>query len=403
MSIPSSGVINPFAMAEALEGKKIRWADNPQPQLEKAFGMPISQLLKPTKGSPIYAGLNVSKTNVKFNSPFKDLKSLDEDSAFQKIKQGKIHGLSSKWVSSLPDKKQKRLLHLFRATQFAESSPTPPPPFVWKDPGSFYGSGGSSDKEVTDPVQGAIGDCYFISAMCSVVWVKKSKIYRQTVSSNPDKNKVKFYAGSNPVYITCTEKVPVAIATDSLVYARSYDNDEFYPSFYEKAYAKWKNNTSSDYPDYSVIHGGSPGGALTELTGVSNKAYNTNTATPHNVTTQIMVRCDPMTKKTLVPITATTFPSGSDYGGTNGIYAWHAYSVLGWMKEDSNFYIILRNPWGKAGAKKYRPSATKWTLTTPDPNDTETVIELNKNGIFGLREDKFNEWFSCIEYTTKAI
>jgi hypothetical protein len=152
-----------------------------------------------------------------------------------------------------------------------------------------------------------------------------------------------------------------------------------------------------------VIHGGSPGGALTELTGVGNSAYNTNPAVPHNVTAQIIVRCDPFARRTLIPITASTFAGGSDYGAKNGIYAWHAYSVLGWMKEGSSYYIILRNPWGRAGANKYRPSATTWTLTTLLPRDREAVIELNKNGIFGLREDKFNKWFARIEYTNGPI
>ena len=45
------------------------------------------------------------------------------------------------------------------------------------------------------------------------------------------------------------------------------------------------------------------------------------------------------------PACATTHQSGAFYGNT-GVYADHAYTVLGLAERDGHQFVKLRNPWG---------------------------------------------------------
>jgi hypothetical protein len=75
------------------------------------------------------------------------------------------------------------------------------------------------------------------------------------------------------------------------------------------------------------------------------------------------------------PVTAGTHgkDSGVDYTGT-GVYAWHAYTLLGTSEEAGVKYVQLRNPWGR----------------------TEHGSDGKDDGIFKMKLDDFMKLYNSI-------
>jgi hypothetical protein len=46
---------------------------------------------------------------------------------------------------------------------------------------------------------------------------------------------------------------------------------------------------------------------------------------------------------------AASAPTSIDYA-TAGLVAWHVYSILGWIFDGNQEYLVLRNPWGNSPA-----------------------------------------------------
>jgi hypothetical protein len=138
---------------------------------------------------------------------------------------------------------------------------------------------------------------------------------------------------------------------DGDLYARSYGGPlyghasnsseptkmEMWFPIVEKAYAQWKGS-------YDAIgHGGNSGAAVQALTGFTDHSTRwLASADPDQVFAELQEAT--AAKKC---VTAGTF--GEDqhamYDG-KGIFADHAYSVLGAVEQDGVKYIQLRNPWG---------------------------------------------------------
>lgn len=247
------------------------------------------------------------------------------------------------------------------------------------------------------PLQGCINDCFLIAALSSVAWGSNS---RAKVTNSTT---VSFYpaGGGNPVPITTTKTFPQD-KDSNLLYARS-NGGYHWPMLYEKAYAKWKNNTTSDEPDYSAAFGNGGDGynALKELTG-----YRTNTIKKG-------VEIDPQGH---VVYTLPTFADSTilsdlgDYDGNKlknaavaltrnditlptGLSGMHTYSILGKYAESSKNYIVLRNPYCHQIAP---PEPTDSAIVAKPAALWENMINLTKtdDGIFALLMSKFKECFA---------
>jgi hypothetical protein len=129
---------------------------------------------------------------------------------------------------------------------------------TWKSTGLGVGS----TFDYYEPLQGSCNDCYFISALISVAWVKKSLLQ---IFPN-----YKFYSTTAKSWspsFQIDDKLGVD-AANQLVYART-SSGELWPCLYEKAYAMWKNNNlTNNSPNMATICGGGNGlTALQEITG----------------------------------------------------------------------------------------------------------------------------------------
>ncbi len=359
-NVKNIGVINPFALTEMLMKKRVNWkrVTSPQNLLEKTLGMPYEQLFDPKFDSPLYAGLKLDAKNM----------------------------LMEKIEIAVSAKGAHRALIDVEATT------------VWVDPGDFFEEG----TEVTDPIQGALGDCYFIAAWASVAWARPYVIAQRTRATGVNQQDfvemVEFYKNNKAVKVEVTEKMPLQSPGNYYIYARSGDTGEIWPCVYEKAYAKWRTKHTGDTPDYKPIAGGDPVGALYELTGLK-KTYYANKNMSANAIWQ-KVRANSISKKTFNPMVAWTYSSspgpGINYDSAH-LVANHAYSILGWDYFNNNEYIILRNPWGTHEATLNVANIT-WTAWDQPyyggPGWWRPIHMATKDGIFALRSDTFKSYFA---------
>ncbi len=191
-----------------------------------------------------------------------------------------------------------------------------------------------------DVIQGSIANCYMAAAFSSVALQDPDAI-KNAIRENADGTfTVSFYESS---YYGTPKKVEVTVDGDlpqssmgSLRYAKGKDRSELWPGILEKAFAQWKGG-------YEAIgNGGNAGTVFEALTG-KRASY---TSTTYQTADQIFSRIQTATASGK-PGTAGTHgkDSGVDYNGT-GVYAWHAYTIVGAVEENGEKFIQLRNPWG---------------------------------------------------------
>ncbi len=206
---------------------------------------------------------------------------------------------------------------------------------TWKpvENGKLFVDGVSYD----DVIQGSIGDCYLVSALSAVAQTNPKAIENAIKENGDGTYTVRFFEKNS------TKQVEIKIdgdiaqsASGSARYAKSRDSKELWVGLIEKAYAQWKGG-------YEAIgNGGYPGEVMSALTGKSS-SYSTN-AYADSVFAKIQRGAQGEK-----PMTAVTYgkDSGVDYNGT-GVYAWHAYTVLGATEEAGEKLVQLRNPWGSS-------------------------------------------------------
>jgi len=347
------GVINPYALAEVMLKKRVNWKRvDSRKLLEKTLGMPYEKLFDPKYESPLYAGL-------KYNP---QTKSIDR-------------------VEIPPTAKgaHKALIDV-RATT------------VWVDPGDFF----EETAEFADPIQGALGDCYFIAALSSVAWARPYVIAQRTRSTGTGQqdfvDMIEFYKGGKAEKVEVTELLPLNSPGNTFIYARSSEPGEIWPAVYEKAYAKWRTNDSGDKPNYGPIAGGDPVGAASQLTGLTPYYFWNSGLSEDDIYQKVRENC--LSRKTFNPMVAWTYGSSPspDVNYSNAhIAANHAYSILGWQYANNQKYIVLRNPWGTYESTLNVDGGT-WVAY--DGSFWRTINLATTDGIFALRVDTFKKYFA---------
>lgn len=355
------GVINPYALAEVMLGRRVNWnrVTDPQQLLEKTLGMPYEQLFDPKHDSPLYAGLKLDP----------------ETLTLERVE-----------IPSTAKGAHRALMDVGATT-------------VWFDPGDFFEEG----TELTDPIQGAVGNCYFIAALASVAWARPYVIAQRNrataVGQQDFVDMIEFCkgAGSKPEKVEVTELLPLNSPGNTFIYARSSEAGEIWPAIYEKAYAKWKTNDPGDKPDIPKTAGGDPVRALAELTGLSPYYQWTSELSAHDIWQKVRANCISM--KTFNPMVAWTYGSSPspdvNYGNAH-IAANHAYSILGWQYANNQEYIVLRNPWGTYEAALNVTGGTWVAWDQPYYGGQgwwRPIHMATPDGIFALRSDTFQKYF----------
>jgi hypothetical protein len=389
------GVINPYALGELVAKKNIQWNSVSEP--EKL----LSEILNIKKEAIFDIRNPILNPSVKIDLDEK-VAILGETDAENRLKnflldrqpQVKIEqAISSLRLPTPANDKLDEVLLSSAVVRSESSVPWKPADKEWFDKGDYF----EDVAEVNDPIQGALGDCYFIAALASVAWARPYTIVNMARPSgwgNEDSpiHKISFYQNGtgSPQSVEVTEKVPVTKTTRYWIYARSLDLTEIWPAVMEKAYAKWRTNNLTDFPNYPAISGGDPALACAQLIG-GTRTYKANASTSANDLWKF-VRANSVSKRTVNPMVAWTYPSqpsGTDYISAR-VVANHAYSVLGWDDYNNEQYIVLRNPWGTHHATLDTRSGT-WSAHHISYN---AVVPLNTNGVFAMKASTFKKYFA---------
>lgn len=421
------GAINPYALTEALVGRKIDWSKPDSIEvMEDALETDYAELFDMKFNSPLFAGLKLNaeemaepvddsevKTREASEKETPDFSEIGKFSDFKKIGISNFEKLKIRSVMlsrgnlnmtvELPgmDKTMSKTLlskevATLVKTEAGSGANWTPAGAVWKDRGDFF----NDVTEFSDPIQGSVGNCYFISAIAAIAWADPYRIVHRNRANGTGEtarvNAIQFYSkggGKNAAtkMVEVTDKTLVRSYNNSPIYCRSNDTGEIYPALYEKSFAKWITNSSSDKPNISATAFGDPVKATAQLNNKTPHYYNTSSRSGSQLWS--IVRGNSMSYKTIHPMTAWTYGSGRNYTGTN-IVGNHAYTVLGWAYKNRKKYIVLRNPWGRtepSGLNTYQG-----LLYFYDKSFWRPVNTIGNDGVFALEANSFKYYFAGI-------
>lgn len=390
MSELKIGVTNPFALGELLMQKHIKWdtLTDPEGTLSEILNVPVAEIFN-VKNPILSPSLKVLDSG-----EVEDLKPADAEKRVVDFLSVQKVTRSAAITRKVPKERLEQLPQLLADLNTGVAGtnvPWKPANIDWFDMGDYF----EDLNEFNDPIQGALGDCYYIAALSSVVWARPYTIVnmiRPGTESNPIHRVVFYKDGTTPQSLEVTENVPVTKTTHNWIYARSLDATEVWPAVMEKAYAKWRTGNTTDFPEYPPIAGGDPVMACAQLIKGARTYYSNPSKTAAQIIT--LVRANSLTKRTVNPMVAWTYgtpPTGVNYTAAK-IAGNHAYSVLGWEYHNSTYYVVLRNPWGTYSAVlDVLPGNWNTVLM-----GTPVNVPLNANGVFAMKLDTFKKYFAGI-------
>jgi hypothetical protein len=418
------GAINPFALTEVLTGRIIDWNKRESIEvIEDTLETEYSELFDMKYNSPLYAGLRLTDNNVAEpvdnseifirgdnDTETPDLSSIDTIGGLKKagINITKETKIQSAFLSrgilnlrlDLPEMdktlSKTRLSPMMASIVMYSgySDEWTPENCIWTDTSNFL----RAVTDHTDPVQGAIGNSFFIAALSSVAWSSPHLIVHRNRANSAGQAKrmsvMQFFSKGGEKdaptrKIEVSDKTVIKASNNLPVYSRSSDSAEIFPALYEKAYAKWILRTNSDKPDITKTAYGDPVKAMAQLNNKTPHYYFTDSRSGDELYS--IVRSNSMSYKTIHPMVAWTYASNSDYSGIN-IVGNHAYSVLGWALKGIKKYFILRNPWGvsePSGMNTYQG-----VITCLDKSFWMPVTTIGNNGVFAIEANAFKNLFA---------
>ncbi|MBX9685197.1 MAG: hypothetical protein K2X27_00770 [Candidatus Obscuribacterales bacterium] len=211
--------------------------------------------------------------------------------------------------------------------------------------------------------QGKTGDCYFLSALGSMVSVNPEKV-RQMIRLNQDGSYTVSFFGKEPVTVNGPTDGEIA------AFADAYE-DGLWLSVIEKAFAKLKISANPDENEdqmYQAISGGAAGSVIKLLTGHKCRRYSFE---------------KPENRKEIRPELARAFAEGRLVNtgikslSKSGRLSGHALAVIDY--DPSNDTVKIWNPWGTT--KSYA-----------------SVGLLMQNGIFSMPVDDWLNRFSGVTF-----
>jgi hypothetical protein len=208
-----------------------------------------------------------------------------------------------------------------------------------------------------DEYQGELGDCYFISSLGTIADSNPAAIENMFINNGDGTYTVRFYTGAYAAYYaangtvsdgflnnTCTADyvtVNCELPTSNgyLIYAdygasASNPSNSLWIPLAEKAYAQWNatgNEGRNGQNAYSAIEGGWMATVDAQVLGHNATDYGVTSSTEQAMITALSA-----------DEAVTIGTNGSNVA--NGLYADHAYAVLGYNSTTGLF--TLYNPWG---------------------------------------------------------
>ena len=278
---------------------------------------------------------------------------------------------------------------------------------------------------ITDVIQGACLNCYFMSALYSIVWTYYGTFPINLVPVN-NYYSIIFYTYPDLTKVTIKVKATFPVNQNGhLVYAQETPQAELWPALYEKAYAKFFPLSDSALPNAAAGEDPEIGTfppymaiiSLTNLTKLLSSLYPKNGIPPTqynpanlggwgNSSYDVLTKCNLVGGVTSWATVVWTYDSGSipnnasAYFYNPALIPCHAYSVLGGFTNAAGVsYVVLRNPWGNQidPVNDATLNSLKGSLSTDSwmPANGPTIkFGSNADGIFALESSVFDKCFT---------
>jgi len=425
---PQLSTVNPYSLAEQVSDSAIKWSSDvkeQQKQIADALGLAEADVF--AVDNPVihpFVKVKSGKTLKTLNKT--DAKKQLEAYLDKKLLKAPLNkarsAVDTKNLSLKRDKIIKILLD-GNVSSPNNSADWTPEGMSWKGAGVYYNQAPEGD----DPIQGALGDCYFIAALASVAWacpfrvLNRASIYHCDSTGDVVTNvchQFDFYSKTGRKFTKKTvlevvDTIPVYNSNGRLRYASSYDANETWPAIYEKAYAKYISGNTKDKPNYQTIAGGSSADAMGQiLGGAVTKKYIDSSTKASDVLKFIQSNCGPWTlndywgkdkvsHRVQYPMTAEVW--NADKAREYGLYNLHAYSVFGFDYANGQYYVVLRNPHGAGPATKDVKKGSWMVISNHYGYGSEIPLGVSDpshkqrwSGIFAMKIETFVKLFSII-------
>lgn len=253
-----------------------------------------------------------------------------------------------------------------------------------------------------DPVQGAVGNCYLISAMIALAWARPEVLQSRLVDSGfTPQGDQSFGWSFNKAddettgggRFSVSARIPIAGKLPR--YARSSSREEYWPALLEKSYVAKRGAIPGDREptpaEYQALntHGTFPQFACQALVG-GNVRVEFTSYIPNG---EIFLRGGDLYEASGVmsrPVMASTIDNMGAYNpelwDKTGLWPNHAYAVLGVMDRGQ---VVLRNPHGFATEERAGYERGPWKVG-------DLSVDLNQNGVFAIASELFHQHFKSI-------
>ncbi|KAL9645185.1 hypothetical protein ABK040_002386 [Willaertia magna] len=250
---------------------------------------------------------------------------------------------------------------------------------------------------IDDSQQGALGNCWFISATCLVAnheFLIKKVVLEKKCDPVKGKYTFCFFKEAEWREITIDDYLPCDAKYGSLLFSRGRDVNELWISLIEKAYAKLFGN-------YIALKGGHIREALVDLTGGISFVVNVEDSEKENIWKQLSETSHKHTSMYGVNGSLKLLGVRSEKNNDKtGIVSYHAYAILDAFTVPQSVYpnqtgelrlVKLKNPWANQYEWKgdFSDNSSKWTNKLKE----YVGMQESNDGIFYMSfEDFMNTW-----------
>jgi hypothetical protein len=214
---------------------------------------------------------------------------------------------------------------------------------------------GTSGPVMSDINQGALGDCYFMSALAAISHVDPQQIMNNITALGDGTYAMEFYENGTPVFVRVDGNLPVD-DYGNLFYANQGNNGSIWAAIEEKGFAYFESIEQGYSPDYGTIDtGGFSDPTLEVLLGTSaNGTYNAITGAENfnmfggNETVFAGWINWELSKGDAVQMGFNDGNSNDDFSIPGILENDHEYTVVSdtWNNSGQITGFWVRNPWG---------------------------------------------------------
>lgn len=268
------------------------------------------------------------------------------------------------------------------------------------------------DASYLDPIQGAVGDCYLISAMIALAWSSPALLRSAMASTGFNPPNVRTFqwqfhneAGSEPNQVKVSGRIPIA-GKKTPRYARSASGESWAglmeKAFVVKARPARPSSAEPTPADYQLIdRKATPQGACQSLVGGKPDEEILEFEEGRKIFTRVgklgirsggMSNAGVMSKPVMAWTKKNIGVTDSKIWERTGLWPSHAYAVLGVIGDpDHPEHVVLRNPHGVATDPDAREGYAKGTWKAG-----EQLVDLNQHGVFAITSKLFYDHFGDI-------